>query len=79
MSATFKHQVVAFGTGDLRQAQARLGGHQDKRVITPPEPSAPIRSSEQSIDFLTHEESDERACEAFAGNREPYAAFAGGN
>jgi hypothetical protein len=70
MSATFKHEVVAFGACDLRQAQTRLDRHQDKRVIAPPEPVTPIGSSEQSIDFLTHKETDERACEAFAGDGE---------
>src|SRR6516225_4305979 len=70
MSTAFKHEVFAFGTGDLRQAQTRLDRHQDKRVTAPPEPGAPIGSSEQSIDFLTHKETDERACEAFAGDGE---------
>jgi hypothetical protein len=68
MSAAFKHEVVAFGAGDLRQAQTRLDRHQDKRVIAPPEPGTSIGSAEQSIDFRTHKESDERACEAFAGD-----------
>src|SRR5260370_15396247 len=69
-SSDLKHQVFAFGPGDLRQAQAGLHRHQDKRVIAPPEPGTSIGSSEQSIDFRTHEESDERACEAFAGDGE---------
>src|SRR5215469_2735126 len=68
MRAAFKHEVVAFGAGDFRQAQTRLDRHQDKRVITPPEPGTPIGSSEQSIDFLTHKETDERAWEAFTGD-----------
>src|SRR5258708_37827331 len=40
MSAAFKHEVVAFGASDLRQAQTRLDRHQDKRR----RPTSPINS-----------------------------------
>ena len=39
-------------------------------MIAPPEPGAPIGSGEQSIDFRTREEADERAREALAGDGE---------
>ena len=68
VSTAFKHQIVAFGPRDLRQSQTRLDRHQDKRVIAPPEPGAPIVGSEQTSYFLTHKETDERAWEAFAGD-----------
>jgi hypothetical protein len=39
-------------------------------MIASPEPSTPIGSGKQSVDFRTHEESDESACEAFAWDGE---------
>jgi hypothetical protein len=47
-----------------------LNRHQDKCVIAPAEPGASIGDGEQSINFWTHKESDERARETFAGDGE---------
>jgi hypothetical protein len=70
VSAGSEDEVLASGRSDLRQAQTCLDRHQDKRVIAPSEPGAPVRSGEQGIDFRTREEADEPAREALAGNSE---------
>src|SRR6266568_48444 len=66
MSAGSKDKVFAFDPRDLRQTQTRLDRHQDKRMIASPEPGVAVGGGEQSIDFRTREEADERARKALA-------------
>jgi hypothetical protein len=47
-----------------------LDRHQDKCVIAPAEPGAAVWGAEQSIDFQTGEEADDRTREALARNGE---------
>ena len=68
MSAGSKDKVFAFDPRDLRQTQPRLNRHQDKRVIASSEPGVAVGGGEQSIDFQTREEADERARKALAGD-----------
>ena len=42
LGAASEDEVFAFGPGDLRHAQTRLDRHQNKRVVAPPEPGAPV-------------------------------------
>lgn len=51
MGAGFQEEVLAFEPGHLRQAQARLYGYQEKRVVASTKPGVPVRGGEQGFDF----------------------------
>jgi hypothetical protein len=55
VSTDAEHEVLASQAGHLGEAEARLGCCQNEGVISPPGPSTPIRSHEQSIYLRTRE------------------------
>lgn len=70
MSAGPQGKVPALEPGHLREAEAGLRSSEDKGVIAPAGPAAPIGRGEQGINFGTREKADHGACEAFARDRQ---------
>ncbi len=63
-------EILTFEPGHLREAEAGLGGGQNKSMIASAGPGVPIGCGKQRIDFRACEKTDQGAREALAWNRQ---------